>query len=259
MNKFLITILSACVVTLVSASCVNAQNEDRLKKFVPTELYACNYRNGQGPSELEAVIDNWTAYMNEQEVDTYTAWTLTRQYYTAEQEFDVLWLGAWKDSNAMGQGRDNYHATGGAIMAEFASVVDCSAHLGFVSRAFKLPADYDEPAAATAAMTFTDCTIQDGATYDTIAEAMSAWANTLAEDGSQVAIYQWWPVFGGGEADFDFKLLNVHRNHASLGADLERLANGELWRKRMGLLGEQIDCDVSRVYDGRLRRSSQLR
>ncbi len=259
MNKFFIIILSASIVTLVSASCVKAQDDDRLKKFVPTELWACNYRDGKGPSDLDAVVGKWTAYMDQQGADTYTAWTLTPQYYTDEQDFEVLWLGAWNDGNAMGEGRDNYHATGGEIMAEFASVNECSAHVGFVSRAFKLPSDYDEDTPSTAAITFTDCTVRDGASYDSIAEAMSAWANILTESGSEVAIYQWWPVFGGGATPYDFKLLNVHRNHASLGADLERLANGELWRKRLELLGDQIDCDVSRVYDARLRRASQLR
>ena len=37
-------------------------------------------------------------------VDDYAAWTLTKSYYGPEQEFDVIWLGAWTDGNAMGMG-----------------------------------------------------------------------------------------------------------------------------------------------------------
>ena len=259
MNKLFCTILSASVITLMGASSVEAQTENRLERFLPTELYICSYREDQKPSDLDAAIENWTAYMDEQEANSYTAWTLTRQYYTAAQDFDVIWLGAWNNGNAMGEGTDNFHANGGEIMAGFANVVDCRSHQGFVSRAFKLPSNYDEGPPDTGVATFTNCTIQDGATYDTIAEALSAWAEILTENGSEVAIYQWWPVFGSGEMTFDFKLLNFHQDYASLGADLERLANGELWRKRMELLGDQIDCNVLRVYDGTLRRSSQLR
>ena len=260
MSRLIITILSAGVITLVSASCVKAQDDDRLAKFVPTELWACNYNEGQGPDDLDVVAGKWNAYMDENEADAYLAWTLTPQYFTDEQDFDVLWLGAWENGNEMGQGRDNYHATGGVIMAEFGKALDCGAHLGFVSRAFKLPPDDDAGPSNTGVITFTDCVIEEGATYDTVVAGLSAWAKVLGDDGSEGAIYQWWPVYGGGgETTLDFKLLGVHANHASLGADLERLGNGELWRKRMELVGDQFDCDVLRVYDARLRRAAQVR
>ena len=259
MSKLMITMLSAGLVTLVSASCVKAQDESRLSRFIPVDLFACSYRDGQGPGDLDAVIDNWTEHLNAQEVDTHQALTLTRQYYSDAQDFDVLWLGAWKDGNAMGQQRDNWNATAQEIEAQFDAVIDCSGHSGFVSRAFKLPSNYDEGPTPTAVLSFTDCTMKEGASYDSVAEGLTAWSTVLSDNGSEAAIYQWWPVYGGGDVEFDFKLLSVYANYASLGADLERVANGELWRKRMELLGDQIECNVSRVYDGRLRRSAQLR
>ena len=158
---------------------------------------------------------------------TWIARTLTRQYYSAEQDFDLLWLGAWKDGNAIGQGRDQYHATGGAVRAGFSAVVDCN--------------------------------VKEGATYDSIATGLKAWGNVIGENGSEAAIYQWCPVYGGGDADFDFKIVSVYQNYAEQGADLERLGNGESWRKRNELVWDQFDCDVSRVYDGKVRRAAQLR
>jgi len=259
MNKLIISILSAGAVTLISASCVNAQDEDRMAKFLPTELFACDFRDGKGPGDLDAVVDQWTAYMDEREVDTYQALTLTRHFYTPEQDFDVLWLGASPNGNSFGQGKDDYIATGGAINAAFGSVVDCNAHVGFASRAIKLPSDYDAGPPENSVITFNDCTIKEGATYDTVLEGLLAWGKTLGDNGSDAALYQWWPVYGGGDADFDFKILGVYPNYASLGADFERVGNGELWRKRMELVGSQFDCDESRVYDARLRRAAQLR
>lgn len=260
MNRLIITLVSAGVLTLVSASYVEAQDDDRLARFVPTELWACNFNEGKGPDDLDAVVGTWTAYMDENEVDSYLATTLTPQYFTGEQDFDVAWLGAWKDGNAMGQGRDNYHATGGAVAAEFGKVLDCNAHLGFVSRAYRLPANNDAAPSDTSVVTFTNCSMKDGATYDTMVAALSAWSTMFGENGSEGGLYQWWPAYGGGgESTFDFKLVGVHANYASLGADLERLSNGELWRKRMELLGDQFDCDVSRVYDAKLRRAAEVR
>ena len=210
MSRLIITVLSAGILTLVSASCLGAQDDDRMAKFVPTELWACNYTEGKGSDDLDDVADKWNAYMDKNKSDNYLAWTLTPQYFTDEQDFDVLWLGAWKDGNAMGQGRDNYHATGGAISAEFGKVLDCGAHVGFVSRAFKLPSDIDVGPSDTGVITFTDCSIEEEATYDTVVAGISAWAKTLGDNGSEGAIYQWWPVYGGGgETTLDFKLLSV--------------------------------------------------
>ena len=101
MSRLIITILSAGILTLVSATCVEAKDDVQLDKFVPTELYACKYNEGQGSDDLDAVVGKWNAYMDESEADAYLAWTLTPQYFTDEQDFDVLWLGAWKDGNAM--------------------------------------------------------------------------------------------------------------------------------------------------------------
>ena len=85
MSRLIITILSAGVITLVSASCVKAQDDDRLAKFVPTELWACNYNEGQGPDDLDVVAGKWNAYMDENEADAYLAWTLTPQYFTDDK------------------------------------------------------------------------------------------------------------------------------------------------------------------------------
>lgn len=251
------------LVTIVfAASTMNiaeAQDDSRMSKFVPTEIFACNYREGKGPKDLDAAIDNWNKHLDSQKGDTYAAWTLTRQYYSSEQDFDLLWLGAWTDGNAMGKGRDNYHATGRAIQAGFSAVVDCAGHAGYVSWAYKLPSNYGTSTSDTGVMAFTDCNMKEGANYDSMQAGLKAWAEVLSESGSEAAIYQWWPVYGGGDTEFDFKIVTVYSNYAEQGADLERMGNGELWRKRMELVGDQFSCNVSRVYDGKSRRSAKLR
>jgi hypothetical protein len=63
MSRLIITILSAGILTLVSAGHVQAQDDDRLAKFVPTELWACNYNEGHGASDLDAVAGKWSAVL----------------------------------------------------------------------------------------------------------------------------------------------------------------------------------------------------
>ena len=101
--------------------------------------------------------------------------------------------------------------------------------------------------------------MKEGATYDSIATGLKAWGNVLGENGSEAAIYQWCPVYGGGDEDFDFKIISIYPNYTEQGADLERVGTGELWRKRMELVGDQFDCNVSRVYDAKMRRGAKLR
>ena len=72
-------------------------------------------------------------------------------------------------------------------------------------------------------------------------------------------VWHWYPTYGGGKEDFDFKWLESFKNLADFGADYERYGNGEGFRTYQELLGDQISCDSSRVYLAKSRRFLQLR
>jgi hypothetical protein len=252
-----LTIGLAALVVICAAAQSGAQEDDGFL-VIPTEIYVCSYNDGQGPAELEKVIGVWNQYMDKNQVDTYSAWTLTPFYFGEEQEFDFLWMGAWKNGNAMGAGTDMWLSSGGEVAARFAKVATCNAHINSASVNYKLPPDGQTP--DTGVLSYTNCNMHDGVTYEQVSAASREWAQVLTDAGSSVALYHQFPVFGGGGDDEpDFRILEAYANHAELGADYERMGNGRLYMKSGELFDSLMTCDSSRIYNARNRRFVKLR
>jgi len=234
----------------------NAQQDDGLF-VIPVEIYACKYNEGQGPGTLDKAVAAWNKFMDSNNVDTYSGWTLTKEYFGADQDFDFLWMGAWKSGNAMGAGTDMWLSTGGEIAAMFQKVATCSGHSGSASVNHKMPPDGNNP--GTGVLTYSDCKMKDGVRYSQVTAATREWAEILTAAGSTAAIYDQFPVYGGGDEDFDFKRMYAYANHAEMGADFERQGNGQLYMKSGELFRHLIDCDSARVYNAQNRRFVKLR
>jgi hypothetical protein len=238
-----------------------AQDNDRpveiVSKIVPAEVWACSYNDGQGPEDLDAAAAAWGGWADENGVDNYAAWTLTPHYFGPNQGFDFLWLGAWSDGNAMGAGTDMLYGSGAGYLANFVRVATCNSHTNAGSINYKLPPD-NTPTDSVIA--FSNCSIEDDVSYQQIVEATKEWAAALTNAGSKAAIYHWFPIYGGGgDTTPDFIRLNVYPNHTELGADYERITNGEMFRQSNALFAGLVDCDVARVYNAESRRTARLR
>jgi hypothetical protein len=98
-------------------------HEQEARRFIPVETFTCNYRAGQGPADLDNVIDNWNKWMDDNGAEDYFAVTLTPHYF-GENTFDVGWLGSWPSGGAMGRGTDLWMAKGSEIGAQFDEVLD---------------------------------------------------------------------------------------------------------------------------------------
>ena len=57
------------VAVLMFAGTVVAAQDDAGLKVIPVELYACKYKEGQGPGNLEDVIATWTSWADKQGMD----------------------------------------------------------------------------------------------------------------------------------------------------------------------------------------------
>ena len=255
MKKILISTFFTTLVVLAGSGTVSAQDDGML--VIPVELYACSYNSRQGPDDLDKVIDKWTAWADARDVNDYAAWTLTPYYYGAEQEFDVIWLGAGKDAVALGKGQDDFIANNGGIQDDFDEILSCGAHSNFASISHKAPAEGATP--ANSVLTFSDCKYLEGATFEAVGSAMAEWSQYLSDAGSTAGIWHWYPAYGGGGEEFDFKWLQAHENLAGLGADYERIGNGRGFETRARLLDHLIDCDSARAYLAQSRRFVQLR
>lgn len=255
MKKTLLTSLAASLLVFTGTNVVYAQ--DGSINVVPIEMYTCSYNDQKGPADLDKVIDKWNAWADKAGIDDYAAWTLTPYYFGPDQEFDVIWLGAAKDAVGLGKAQDAYHAEQVGLHADFDEVLTCDAHSNFASIAYKLAPKDKTP--SDGVLTFSDCTMKEGASFSDLGAAMQEWSDYLSEAGSPTPIWHWWPAYGGGGEEFDFKWLQAYENLAALGADYDRYGNGGGYMVRGRLLGHLIDCDSSRAYFVKSLRYVQLR
>lgn len=251
MKHVLIAKISAVVaITLVFAT-TWAQEEDKGPAISPVETYTCNYNDGKGPDDLEKVIADWGDYMDEQGVDNYFAMTLTPNYFGGET-FQVGWLGSAPTGEALGAGADNWLANGGKHAAAFARVLACDSHSNFATMQIKEPPQRTTPEKVV--LTFTDCSAKEGKSMDDVFAAMDQWVAYKVENGYQNGAWVMFPAYGVDDADYDFKLVNGYDSHTDMGKDYDRYTNGGGYMKHTELLGDLLSCNVSRVYDGVVRR-----
>ena len=257
MKKLLKAISVAVFIPLAMGTAVAQVSEEGMGKVVPVEIFACTYNNRQDEGDLNEVIARWNRWMDERNIDSYAAWTLTPYHYTTEQEFDLLWLGAYKDGNAMGAGTDQWFAEGGDVNDGFEEVLTCGAHIGLASAMYKSPANDETPASGI--ITMMDCELNEGRRYTDIKAAEMAWAKHMTDSGSTAGTFHWFPVFGGGDAEYDYKVVNAYANYTELGADWERISNGGGREVSTEIFGDIDECDDARVYIATSVRAAQLR
>jgi hypothetical protein len=83
---------------------------------------------------------------------------------------------------------------------------------------------------------------------------IDAWTKYQAETGYHAATWMMFPAYGGGDFDFDFKMVSAWDNHTENGQDYQRYGDQQDWDKESELIGDLMDCDVARLYDARVRR-----
>jgi len=255
MRKILVSALAGVLTVFVGSGVALAQDEG--SKVIPVEIFTCSFRDGKGMSDIDAAVEGWNGYMDDNDVDSYAAWTLTKAYYGPEQDFDMIWLGAWTDGNAMGTGTDMTNATGGAYIEPFLAALECDNHINVASINYKLP---DAGGINDGVIAISNCNFEHGKRYSDVSAATGKWADALTEAGSASAIYHWFPIYGGGGEDSpDFVWATSYPDYAALGADYERMGNGQMFMQSSALFADLLDCDVTRVYDAKSRRTAKLR
>ncbi len=230
---------------------------DGMGKVVPVEVYACKYREGQGAAELDSVIASWTKFEDDNKTDTYAAYLLTPYFYGKKQDFDIIWLGAYKDGNAMGADVQNWISKGGELQAAFDKVIECDEHSAYASSMYKAPAAGSTPGSGF--VTIMDCKLNEGHEYADIKAAELKWAEHLGKSKSKAGYYHWMPLFGGGDAEFDYKVVNAYASFTEIGADFEQNANGGGRELSREIFGDIDECDDARVYVSKSIREAKIR
>ena len=253
MKRVLTALMSASLCFGTGTAIADSHEEQpELPNMVPVETWTCDFRGGKDMGDLNEVIADWNEFLDDEEVGDYYAAILTPNYF-GEVMFDVGWLGAWKDGNAMGAGTDMWIAKSGELNDQFDEVCNWKSHTNFASMNIKPPAE-DEDDDKTFVLSFSNCSIEDGKKFKDVMAGMNAWAEYSTEHGFQNSMWIMFPIYGESNGDYDFKSLEGHDNHAAFGADYELMGNGGHWVKSNEIFNDLVDCDISRVYDGRTIR-----
>jgi hypothetical protein len=252
MHKTVLLALASASFVIAGSPAAFAQEEDKGPEFAPLETFTCDYREGKGPADLDDAVDTWTAYMDENDADQYLAMTMTPQMHGSET-FDVGWLGVAPTGEEMGQGRDGYRANGGESAAAFDAVLDCNTHSQFASLQIKEPPERENP--GNLVISFSDCEIEEDLKFSDVVAGLRAWGEYQAANGYSNGTWALFPAYGSGDEDFDFKLVHAYDNHAGMGRDFDLYGTGGGFMKRREIMGDMLDCNVGRVYDGTVRRT----
>lgn len=242
------TAASAALFLLVGSGPVmaDAHEEESGDGFIPIEIYACNFHDGKGPADLNAVTAKWNEYMDDEGDTDYFAALMYPNFFN-NLDFDVAWIGGWRDGNAMGAGKDMWISGGGEVRAEFAAVVDCPVHTLFASMQMKDPGESGEDD-NTFVLSFSNCSMKEGKEYEEVEAAQKAWNAYTDEHGFVGGTWYFWPVWGeAADADYDFKAVGSAPNFTTLGANFQLMADGH-WRKSQEIWDGLLDCDSARIY-----------
>lgn len=249
MKKKLLAMFAAIPLLFCGWLAAVAQEEEEEKSpyVVPVDTFTCSYNEGKNRDDLDKVVADWNAHLDEQGADTYGAYIMTPNYY-GEDTFEVGWLGFWTSQEAMGAGIDDYRKNSGDMDARFASVLTCNSHEHWAVVQLKAPPEGGPP--DNLVLMFSNCTRGEGVEYDALFDAIEKTTTYWTEQGSKSGQWAMWPVFGGGgEPGWDFKWVTSFPNYTEFGKAYQHSANGGGRQKTNEIMGDLLNCDASRVYD----------
>ena len=252
--KKLLTALVSCSLLLSAGIGIADEHEGEAGEAnvaTPVEMFACRYNEGKGPADLDAATKNWNAWADKNGVDDYSAWTLVPYYSGPDQDFDVLWLGGSDNAKTMGRVQDTWLATGSKEAEGFAEVVSCDVHAAYAVLRMKKPPKRDNP--SNIVISFSDCNTAEGITFDDLYVPLIEWGNYKGENGSTAGMWVFFPSYGGGGEQFDFKWVTAHQNLEDMGADWDQFSESG-WKKAGELFAGKLECDSSRSYLATNRR-----
>ncbi|MEJ2129509.1 MAG: hypothetical protein P8X81_11770 [Woeseiaceae bacterium] len=250
----LVTALVSCSLMLSAGVGIADEHEgdaDEANVATPVEMFACKYNEGKGPADLDAATMKWNAWADKNGVDDYSAWTLVPYYSGPEQDFDVIWLGGSDDAKTLGRVQDTWLASGSKEAEGFAEVVSCDVHAAYAVLRIKKPPKRDNP--SNVVISFSDCNTAEGITFDDLYVPLIEWGKYKGDNGSTAGMWVFFPSYGGGGEEFDFKWVTAHQNLENMGADWDQFSESG-WEKARELFAGKLQCDSSRSYLATNRR-----
>jgi hypothetical protein len=187
--------------------------QDGPPQFRPVEMWVCNFNNGKDQGDMDKVYEDIVAEAGD---SAYSAFQLN-SYFRVNQEFDFIYLGAWADGSTMG-------ASLGGEMAG-----DSDAGEGWEETV----------------------TCPHGNSNAQALGALRRYSDYAKANGSNVGTVVWFPAFGGGATEFDFKVANVYSDAQHFGDSMQWFTENQAYIARTNMTEGIVSCDSPRVYSGR--------
>jgi len=219
---------------------------------VPVELFSCSWQEGKNMDDLNKVLVNFNKW-SDKHPSNYTAWVITPQFRTSDEDFGVGWIGAWPDGSSMGSGLSDFSSEGGKLQAEFDKVIDCSGSHMLTSTIATSPASTED--ASGGLIMFSSCTLAEGKTGADAIKAQTEISAALAALGSNTASWVMFPALGAGDIDFDYYNLTAFTSYKDFGAAWDVYVTGGGMQKAASISAGVATCDSPRLYDSQLVRA----
>lgn len=256
MKKFLTVLVSGGLFLFAGIGIADEHVGDAMEPNVatPLEMFACKYNEGKGPADLDAATKKFNAWADKKGIDDYSAWTLVPYYFSPEQDFDVLWLGGSEKAKSLGRIQDAWLAAGTKEQEGFNEVISCDTHAAYAVLQMKKPPKRDNP--SNVVISFSDCNTAEGTTFDDLYVSMIEWGKYKGANASTAGMWVFFPAYGGGGEEFDFKWVEAYQNLENLGEDWDQYSESG-WQKANELFAGKVSCDSSRSYLATNRRMAK--
>ena len=247
MKKAMTSIVGGLCMTLLLAGSAFTQ-EDEGPGVVFVEIYGCTYRANNDMGDLLAVTRRWNTWADQRNFTDYSAQILTPYFYSTAFPYDVIWLGVYRNAEALGAGEAAWLAEGGEMNAAFGEVVECSVHAQYAGLPTHLPAQPPPDSDAVPLVSFQDCSLENERTVPEALQAHREWGDYLAERGSDLFSGVLFPIAGEDpDADYTYKAVTAYPSAVARARALAALGGGGLQRAGQ-IFGRNVNCDTPRIY-----------
>lgn len=249
------TKLAALVAGLaVMGSAAGALADEHEVEYPPlraVETWTCSFKDGKGMDDLEKPNKAWLEWMDDWGQEDYYAAMLTPFFY-GERSFDVGWIGVYRDGKAFGIGNDKWVNDSGKLGELFNEVITCNSHTGWVSMVLMSTDEKesdDDESDNTFVLSFSNCSIKDGHTFEEYMAASREWEAYANEHGITERVWAWFPLVGEANNDYTFKVVSAQDDYTAMGETWQQYMDGH-WAKSNELFEDLVDCDIARTYSG---------
>ena len=237
-------LLISALITLLAcaAGLAPSQAQDGPPQFRPLEVWACSFNDGMDQGDMDDVYEDLVADTG----DTAYAAFQINPYFAGQfgQNFDFVYLGAWADGSVMGADLATYLGTPDDAWDE---TVSCEGSM-FASNWIQ-PIDAPDEE-GNFVLTVSDCTVDHGSTAGQAVGAISRYNDYRVANGMTIGTLVWFPVYGGGDAEFDFKLVHVYQGPQHLGDSFKWSVDNAAYNVSNSMRQGLVSCDEARMYTG---------